>query len=479
MAYDVTYEREEYLDAMRWRWPMVRDLCAGSERVKAKREIYLPKPNASDESKQNKTRYDAYVQRAVFFNASGGTKKGLIGAVFRVVPTLTVPALLEYVSKDIDGAGNSIYQQSQSVIGQVLESGRAFLLADYPKVDGGASRADQVSGRIRSTLTAYDAQDVINWDVQKVGAEHILSLVVIRERLKERDGFGYNEVEQYRVLEVVDGIYTVTLWRQTSGGWAVFAAVTPLRSNGRSWDRIPGTFVGAENNDVTIDEAPLYDLAELNLGHYRNSADYEDSAYLVGQPQVFIAGLDEQWRDHLEERGVYVGSRAILPLPAGGTAGMLQAQPNTMVKEAMDSKERQMVALGARLIERGSATKTATQADAENAAEHSVLSLVASNVSEAYTKALGWMGEFEGATGGAEYKLNQDFVEASLDSQMLQALVAAWQAGALTQSSLFRLLRKFDLVDPEKTDEDIKAELDASTAGLNLDDADGDSTVTG
>lgn len=479
MAHDVTYQRSEYLAAMRWRWPMVRDICSGSECVKEKRETYLPKPNASDDSEQNKARYKAYVQRAVFFNATGGTRRGLVGAVFRVVPTLTVPALLQYVSRDVDGAGNSIYQQSQALIGEVLTTGRAFLLADYPTVEGSTSRADMASGRIRATLAAYDAKDVINWDVQKVGAEYILSLVVISECVKERDGFGYKEIKQYRVLEVKDGVYTQTIWRETSGGWTATAPITPLRANGKPWDIIPGTFVGAESNDSTIDDAPLYDLAELNLGHYRNSADYEDSAYLVGQPQVYMAGLDDMWVKMLEEKGIYFGSRAILPLPANGSAGILQAQPNSMVKEAMDAKERQMVALGARLIEKGSATKTATQAESESAAEHSVLSLVASNVSEAYTKALVWMGEFVGATGSAEYKLNQDFVESAMDSQMLQALVAAWQAGALTQSSLFRLLRKFDLVDPEKTDEQLRDELEQTSTGLNLGDENGDAAAAG
>lgn len=479
MAHDVTYEREEYRDAMRWRWPMVRDLCAGSERVKGKGEVYLPKPNAADKSKENKERYEAYVRRAVFFNATGGTKKGLTGTVFRVTPTLNVPSLLQYVAKDIDGAGNSIYQQSQSVIGEVLMTGRAFLLADYPTVEGSTSRADMTSGRIRSTLAAYDAKDVINWDVQKVGAEYILSLVVISECVKERDGFGFNEVKQYRVLEVIDGVYTQTIWRETSGGWAATAPITPKRADGNTWNIIPGTFVGAENNDSTVDDAPLYDLAELNLGHYHNSADYEDSTYLVGQPQVYMAGLDEQWVAMLEEKGIYFGSRSILPLPANGSAGILQAQPNTMVKEAMDAKNTMMVALGARLIEHGSAAKTATQETNENAAEHSVLSLVASNVSEAYTKVLGWMGEFVGTSEPAEYKLNQDYVEATLDAQMLQALVAAWQANALTQSSLFRLLRKFDLVDPEKTDEQLREELDTSPAGLNLDNANGNVSATG
>jgi len=145
----------------------------------------------------------------------------------------------------------------------------------------------------------------------------------------------------------------------------------------------------------------------------------------------------------------------------------------------MDAKERQMVALGARLIEKGSATKTATEAASDNAAEHSVLSLVASNVSEAYTKALQFAAEYMGATGECVYALNQDFIEARLDPQTLAELVKSWQAGAITDADLWAQLRRYGLIDAEKTDDEIREELASSTSGLNLDDENEAATEAG
>src|SRR5574337_1425214 len=114
-----------------------------------------------------------------------------------------------------------------------------------------------------------------------------------------------------------------------------------------------------------------------------------------------MSGLDEQWRDHMEKNGIYLGSRAPWLLPAGGQAGIVQAAPNTLAKAAMDQKEQQMAQLGARMVMPGSAIKTATQQDSEDATAHSVLSLACDNVSAAFTKALQWACDFMNATGNA------------------------------------------------------------------------------
>ncbi|WOE82678.1 DUF4055 domain-containing protein [Pseudomonas protegens] len=255
----------------------------------------------------------------------------------------------------------------------------------------------------------------------------------------------------------------------------VIAPFTPLNGAGQRWRVIPFQFLGSENNDASIDDSPLYDMAEINIGHYRNSADYEDAAYLMGQPQVYMAGLDEQWVKMLEEKGIYFGSRAILPLPQNGTASILQAQANTMIKEAMDTKEDQLIALGARLIERGSAVKTATQADNDSAAEHSVLSLILSNVSEAYSQCLEWMGEFLNVAGESLYKLNQDFTQISVDPAILSALFNAVQGGRLPEADFWQYLRDRGVIDPEKTDDEIRDELQTADAGPQLDDLTGGS----
>ena len=469
---DVTFTRPEYVAAKN-RWRLVRDVCKGSETIKAAGDLYLPRPNSTDVSADNKARYEDYKKRAVFYNATGRTKHSLVGAAFRTWPTLTVPGALDYVTKDVDGQGVSIYQQSQSVTGHLLEVGRHGLLVDYAAVKAGTvSKADEQSGRARANIASYPAEAIINWKTRQVGGQHLLCLVVLRETVDvdTDDGFGSEQKVQFRVLRLDDsGLYTQEVWEEAAKESSrIVEPFAPLNGLGQPWRVIPFQFLGSENNDSSIDDSPLYDMAEINIGHYRNSADYEDSAYFAGQPQFWIAGLDEQWRDHLEKNGIYVGSRAPLTLPREGACGFAQPEPNTLVKEAMDAKKGDMVSLGARLIERGSAVKTATQADNDSAAEHSVLSLIVSNVSEAYTQCLVWMTEFANATGEAVYKINQDFTQVSLDAAIMASLFNAVQGGRVPESDFWQYLRDRGVINPEKTDDEIRGELEASTVGLAL-----------
>ena len=472
---DVTFQRQEYRDALA-AWALVSDVCAGQAAVKAKGATYLPQPNASDTSDENALRYTQYLARAAFYNATGRTLQGLVGAAYRKWPMLDAPGAIGYVAEDVDGAGVSVYQQSQSALGQVLKLGRHALLVDYPTTDAPASRADMVTGKVRATIASIDATQVINWRAERIGAQYRLTLVVIaetRETVTE-DGFGLSAEPQYRVLRLTEVGYTWEIWR--AGQKGIELAEGPfvvLDGAGRPWDEIPFTFIGATNNDSSIDAAPLYDLAEVNIAHYRNSADYEDSAYFCGQAQPWMSGLTEEWRDHLQQQGIFIGSRAPILLPQGGQFGFAQAQPNTLAKEAMDQKEAQMVALGARLVQPGSAVKTATEAQGEQEAEHSVLSLACSNVSEAYSKALGWMARFMGADGEAALTLSQDFVEQRLDPAMLTALIRAWQSGKLPEADLWEQLRKYGVIDGEKDDETIRGELETQDPGLGLTSDDG------
>ncbi|MGI0119696.1 DUF4055 domain-containing protein [Zooshikella sp. RANM57] len=463
---DVTFQHPEYTKFAK-QWRIVEDVCEGENVQK-----YLRTLNPADTSEHNRERNEQYKKGAVFYNATGRTLQGLVGAVFRKWPSLSVPAALEYVKDDIDGSGVSIYQQSQSVLAALMSKSRHALYVDYPNVKAPASKAQQAAGLIRASVVSLSAESIINWRTQKVGASHLLSLVVIKECVEQTtdDGFGLKSVEQYRVLRL-DGFYRVEVWQKNADGeWSIADVYQPLNGKGQPWRFIPFTFIGGENNDAKAEKPILLDLAKLNLAHYQNSADYEDSAFFVGQVQPWLSGLDEDWRNWLQENGLYIGSRSPILLPQGGQFGFAQAAPNSMVKEAMDQKERQMIALGARLLDKGSAVKTATEAQAENEAEYSVLSLAASNVSEAYTLALSWMAEFMNAPADVEYTLNQEFAQSELSPQMLTALVQAWQSGQLPSSDLWTQFRKYGVIDPEKDDESIKEELEQSDTGLGLDD---------
>tara|TARA_R110002049_G_scaffold307028_2_gene506454 strand:- start:1537 stop:2976 length:1440 start_codon:yes stop_codon:yes gene_type:complete len=470
---DVEFQRSDFSNALA-DWQLVSDVCEGQRKVKSKREQYLPLLNGDDRSTEAITRYDRYLERAVFYNATGRTLEGLVGAVFKKEPVLKTPASLEYIKSSVDGQGISIAQQSKDTIAEVLKKGRHALYVDYPPTDGAVTAKQRESGEFNATIRSIRASNVVNWQTTQRGSKTVLSLVVIKEASEEvtTDGFGTNEIDQYRVLRLFQGIYIVEVWRKDdSGDWIIDDMYQPTNGKGKPWNEIPFTFVGAENNDSVIDKAPLLDLANLNIAHYRNSADYEDSAFFVGQVQPYITELDDEWRDWLQKQGIVIGSRNPILLPKGSTFGYAQALPNMISFEAMKHKEDQMKSLGARLLEKGLAVKTATQSNSESASEHSVLSLVVSNVEEAYWQCLLWVAEFMNTSEAIEFEINKEFIDHNLDPQILTALVSAWQTGKLvSQQDIWKYLKKTGVIDSEKTDDEIEEELDNDDAGLGLDD---------
>lgn len=464
---NVSFVRDE-VARTKGRWDLIKDCLSGQKAVKDGRTKYLPQPNPSDLSEENKKRYDQYVERAVFYNVTQRTHAGLVGQVFQQDPIIKLPSIMEPLVLDTDGGGVALDQQSKKALGEVLAYGRCALLVDYPNTGEVASRQDLLDGRVRPTIILYDPWDIINWRTKTFGAKKLLSLVVIAEQyIVEDDGFEAKSDRQWRVLRLEEetGRYRVELWREELGVHKEYEHYYPRDARGQNLTEIPFTFIGAVNNDPNIDLSPLYDLATLNIAHYRNSADYEEACYIVGQPTPYLAGLTKDWVEDVLKGQVHLGSRAAIPLPPGGTAGLLQANPNTMPKEAMEAKERQMVALGAKLVEQSSVQRTATEARQEEASEVSVLATCAKNVAAAYRVALTWCGAFLGTNTLPEFDLNTDFEIGRMSAQDRAQLIAEWQAGAIAFEEMRFNLRRANVayLDDEEAKDAIEEEM---TSGM-------------
>ena len=447
---------------------LVTDVCDGELAVKQKRDIYLPIPAVADKSPENMARYEQYLHRAMFYGATGQTLNSLIGSAFRIDPQFEAD-LIDYAQKDVDGAGVSIFQQAQSVLSELLKKGRCGLLVDYPKTDTTVSIAQQQANAIRPNITIYDPLQIINWRVDKMGGRYLTTMVVLCEKISEQSDtseFITNELDQYRVLKLIEGQYTVEIYRDN----ILIDSYVPLDASGKAWNEIPFQILGSESNAWTYDPIPLEALARVNLAHYRNSADHEDSVFICGQPQAYMTGLSEEWRDELDKRGIYIGSRVLLPLPEGGTFGFAQAAANTLVRQAMMDKEEQMKGLGAMIMQQGSAIKTATQSNNENAVQHSVLSLCVANINEAYMTCIGWMLKYITSTPPTDYvfSIKQDFTQSAPEPQMLTALQNANQAGLMPKSVVWDYGRKVGLISSNTTNEDLIGELEGETVSNGL-----------
>lgn len=466
MKNDITTSKIDTAAAERWK--CVRDVIAGDQNMRA--GGYLPRLNPQDTGLENIERNKSYRERAVFYNTTGRTLQGLLGLAYRKDPKVDLPESLKYLLSDCDGIKNSIFQQSQASVISVLSTGRHGLYVDYD------------DNKARPVIKPYLAETVINW---RYGEQ--LELVVLSEMVDEVDGYGIEQVQQYREMAIEDGVCVCRVWRKEEGAeeWSVFEETYPqsAATNGRL-PYIPFTFIGSSNNDCEIDPSPLYDLARLNVAHYRNSADYEDSVFFVGQAQPYIAGLSEEWRDHLVKSGTaYIGSRSPFMLPAGGSFGFAQPGANTLVYEAMQQKEAQMISLGARLVDMNAIRATATQSDNDKEASTSVLSMCVANVNEAYQQCIAWCANYQSkplteVQKASSFKIIQEYARIKVDSQALAALVSAWQTGVIGKPDVRAYLRSEGVIATERTDELIDGDIELQGPALGMAGQDGNTAPT-
>lgn len=479
---NVAYVRQELLDVMPI-YTLIADSIAGSHAIKAGGDKYLPRPNAADLSNENKIRYNQYLSRAVYYNVTRRTIFALAGQIFLREPQIDLPTGLQPVVQDASGENVPLAQHAEIMCRNIFAYGRGGLFGDYPTTTGELTQGDMARDDVRPVITSYTSANIINWRKALRGRKQVYTLVVLREpHVVYDNGFAAEATYQYKVLRLVPAdmagtilaasyadpaqmdprvanalgrakasasdVYFIEIWRETElrRNERVFVPVEqyfPTDSDGAFLHEIPFQFVGAEKNDDTIDHPPMTDLAEMNVAHYRNSADYEETSFLTGQPTPFVSGITQEWADNVLKGTIQLGSRGVIPLPSGGTAGLLQATANSVPFEAMQHKERQMVALGAKLVEQRQVQRTATEAEMEGAADTSALATVAKNVSNAYLAILRMVCAFTGDDPTAiKFALNTEFDLTRMDANERAQTILEWQSGALTTTEMRNNLRR-------------------------------------
>uniref|UniRef100_A0AAU8GDK7 Portal protein n=1 Tax=Salmonella phage vB_SEnST11_KE06 TaxID=3161164 RepID=A0AAU8GDK7_9CAUD len=438
------------------KWQKVRHAIAG-ELVSYLRNVGLNEPDKA----YGEARQAEYEAGGIVYNFIRRTLSGMVGSVMRKEPEINIPKELEYLLKNADGSGVGLIQHAQDTLMEIDSVGRGGLLVDAPET-GAATAAEQNAGLLNPTIAFYTTENIVNWRLTRVGSVNRVTMVVLRETWEYNEPGNEFETkygEQYRVLDIdADGDYRQRLFRFDAEGGAQEDVVEIYPDLGESLRGvIPFTFIGATNNDATIDDAPLLPLAELNIGHYRNSADNEESSFVVGQPTLFIypgENLTPQSFKEANPNGVKFGSRCGHNLGYGGSAQLIQAGENNLARQNMLDKEQQAIQIGAQLIT-PTQQITAQSARIQRGADTSVMATIARNVSQAYTDALRWAAVMLGKPEDTEveFRLNMDFFLEPMTAQERAAWMADINAGLLPATAYYAALRRAGVTD--WTDEDI------------------------
>ena len=449
-------------------WDQVRDCLAGERAIKNKGTLYLPKLSGMTDEE-----YDRYKKKVHFFGATARVADGLHGAVFSKPPQISgdMPDEFSESLKDVNLEGTSLDQFASDVIWDAMMTNWGGILVDYSKDAETISVAEAIAKGYSAFMKWYPAENVINWRYGIVNGREKLVLVVLKEPYAEPkpdDIFTEKEYTRYRVLRLEQnpdggyGNYIQEIYDTKTGlDIPVGPAIEPVM-NGKRLPYIPFYTVPGKLPEKSM----LLDLSFMNIGHYQESADYQNGKQYTSIPTPYATNVDLEIDEATKKtKPVYIGGTKFLTFNNESGApinvGFLEFAGAGMnaLKDGINLTESQMAILGAHIITaEKKGVESAAVAGIHRAGENGVLGAFTRNASERISRAVRCFGEWNGFPEAtmAEfvYLLNTDYDLSENNANVLSVLLKGRQAGEFPKIVLYRFLKKLQAI-PEDWDFDI------------------------
>jgi len=447
-------------------WSKCRDAISGSDAIKKSATKYLPKLSG-----QNQDEYNAYKQRALYYNASSRTVQGLMGAIFRKPYNLEFPERFKEQLESITLDGISLESFVRDVVSQTLVTGRLGIINDV--ISSGSET--------RNYLALYKADSVINWREIMIGSQRVVSLVVLSESYEEvaDDGFTVDVKEQFRVLQLGrmdkdSGITYIQDVYRLDKHTAKYLPVAEMHieptKSGVAITEIPFVFMNRYDLGTETDNPPLVDLVEVNISHYRTSADLEHGAHFTALPTAWVAGFSSDSELRIGSGTAWVSE------DTDAKVGFLEytGQGLGALQSLKKDKENLMAVLGARLLEeQKKAAEAADTLRIRSAGESGSLTAITKNISEGIEKALKtyawWLGASDKEVDDIVFELNTDFIDSKMTPQEISELMKMYQGGGISQDTFLFNLKRGEVLPNDRDIEEEKELIDLQGGGIEDD----------
>jgi hypothetical protein len=477
----------EYVD-MAPEWVKMRDVYKGERHVKERGTTYLPATKgmrldgfgantAAGVVNVGQEAYDAYRLRAVVPDYLQDAVEAFIGLLHAQPAKIELPEAMEPLREKITQHGESMELLLRRINEEQLVTGRLGLLTDLPENPDPANPLPYIA--------LYIGEAIRNWDDGSIDeGETKLNMVLLDESGYRRNGFEWDVVAKFRVLELEPisdesgnfvrwGVYRQGVFESLGGGVPnyVEADLKSPMLRATMLEEIPFTFVNTKDIVASPDKPPLLGLANTVLTIYRGEADYRQNLFMQGQDTLVISGdlkhaADVDPNELQPTRGnvlntdtpLRTGAGSMIHLETGGTAEYKGVSANGISEQrtalendrkAAEGKSGALASDNASANESGEALKTRV------AARTASLNQIAKTGAAALEKQLKgiarWMGADENKV---KVEPNLEFADFQLDGASLAAIVGAKIAGApLSWESVHSLMARGNL-----TELDYKAE---------------------
>lgn len=444
-----------------------RDTILGTDRVKALGTEYLPKLGS-----QTTDEYEAYKLRANFLGATERTVAVMVGSLLRKPAAVTLPEKLTYLQEDVTGHGESLEDFIRQLSHTLIGSGRVAIVLD---------RITAKPPNNKIYFKYFPSDQITDWDIDEApGKPRKLVRVVIEEYYMVRANYKKELRVRYREYELRRGICTVVFHEQRDSmnvaqlTKAKLDAISfkkgktiVLKSRGKPLDFIPVTFVSAGLEDsYEPGKPPVLDVADINLSHFRTSADLEHGRHWTALPTPYFTGISSD-----SEIVIGSGKAMIMPDP-NAKAGFLEFSGSGLksLETARKEKEDQMAFLGARMLtDKSNGSENAEVTRINHSGEIAVLTDLARALSRGLTKAFKYAALWDKESEkDISILLNTDYINSAMSSADLQALTSAYQAGAISLDTYLARLQRGEILAENVSVEDEKSKIEQQQADAAL-----------
>lgn len=410
-------------------WALVDDLAGGTTTMRAAGTRYLPKRPLED-----KTDYDARLAAATLLPAFAETLSRMTGRIFAdpMVIGDDVPAWIDdEILPDIDRQGRDLHVFAHDWFAEALKYGLSHCIVESPQAGDVRTRADQRAAGLRPYAIRVSPDRVIGWREQ----DGVLTQVRVKFSRTADDGeFGTTTVDQIRVYEPG----RVRTFERVKDSWV------PVDDVPTGLDRIPLVTLYTQRTGMLTATPPLLELAYLNAKHWRMQSGNDTLIDTASVPILALSGINEG-------DDVVIGAKHAIRLPQGATASYVEHSGAAIGagRQALADLVEDMRRAGAKLLQPADASKTATEAREDAAADNSALGSMAAHLQDTLIDLLDLVAEYRGQASGGTVQVRPNLDPDPTPADTLSALIGMRNVGALSDETLFAEAQRRGLVSGE------------------------------
>lgn len=412
-------------------WAVIDALLGGTPAMRKAGKKYLPQqPRESNED------YEYRLSTSTLFPAFERTLAVMAGKPFskEVTPSDVPQAVLDLLPS-IDDKGSSLHTFAFRAFREMVSHGFGGILVDHTKTEGQAvTVADTKRMGARPYWVHYKHNQILG--ARFTQSTNGLQLVLLRllETVEEEDGdYGSQEVQQVRVLRPG----TWEIHRNGKDGWVLHDSGTT------TLDRIPFVFLVANPVGPMEGRPPLKDLAYLNVKHWQQQSDQDESARFCRKRLLVFTGLTSQ-----DE--ITVASDMAVRLPKDADAKIVEGSAESIEvgRSELEALEQQMIQTGAELLVAKPGQRTATEASNDAEANKSSLQSLVEDFEDALDQCLQFSADWLKAGEGGSVSLFKDFGAATLSDASAQLVFSMVGAGWLSKVTGIKEMQRRGTLDP-------------------------------